>query len=114
MRHLPTISIILLYMVLAACMFVSPSSVTVRNAASTAIEDVVVDFSGSTVVYGRIEAGETITRRSRSLRDGSLSISFTQNGRRVSEEMGYVTPQARVVCDVTVSDGPIQRRCRTA
>jgi len=102
----------LLVLAVSGCSIIQPSSVTIKNESSLPINDVMVNFAGEAARLDTVAQGSTVTLKRRPSRDGGITLSFLRDGRKFSQELAYVAPPFRTVCEVTIERVRVRRHCR--
>lgn len=96
----------------AGCSYFFPSHrIVIINESNAPLEILQVTFPGGANQFATLGPGKSKLLRYRATSDGGVKISFTQSGKALSEDLGYVAANTDYFCEVFVYEGRVSAKC---
>ena len=103
---------VLMILMLSSCDMLRGNKFEITNKTAHKLEDVQVSFADANAKRQSIDPGETFSFRPSPGHDGGISVSYTENGKRVKHDLGYAAPPISMMCEFQVTNTDILGGCR--
>lgn len=101
----------LMILMLSSCGMLRGNKFEITNKTGHVLEDVQVSFADASAQRQSMGHGETLSFRPSPDHDGGISVSYTENGKRVKHNLGYVAPPISMRCDFQITSNDIRGNC---
>lgn len=105
------VAVTLMILMLSSCDMLRGHKFEITNETRHELEDVQVSFADASAQRQSLGPGETFSFRPSPDRDGGISVSYMENGKRVKHDLGYVAPPISMRCEFQIISNDIRGDC---
>lgn len=105
------VTVAFMILMLSSCDMLRGNKFEITNETGHELEDVQVSFADASAQRQSLGPGETFSFRPSPDHDGGIGISYMENGKRVTHELGYVAPPISMSCEFQITSKDILGDC---
>lgn len=104
-------AVTLMILILSSCDMLHGNKFEITNKTRHELGDVQISFADVSVQRQSLGPGQTFSFRPSPDHDGGIIVSYTENGKKVKHDLGYVAPPISMRCEFQIMNNDIRGDC---